>query len=258
MKAPNSKYLVYTSAGDNSNISFWLNRFDGREAKKEFDLWITYYGDRQEDRYKESCDFYNRRPGGKFPNLHYVYQQWHNVLEHYEAVFILDDDIIIDCEGINSLFRIRSQYDLWLLQPAFDPRGKISHPITKASPSCFLRFTNFVEVACPLFRKDKLENFMKIYDPILNGWGVDLWYHHLLGEHPRKIAIVDAITCINPHDITKGGHREIERLENTDVRKSKWGEVKKRFNIRFDGEDGKFQMKQFGHVEKHHLKNAGE
>ena len=247
MNTPKSKNLVYTSAGDNSNISFWLKRFDGKKAHKNFDLWITYYGD-QENKLKNIADFYNVRKGAKFQNLLYVYQQWKEVLDNYEAIFILDDDIIIDCNAINRLFEIREQFDLWLLQPAFDSKGKISHPITKINPSCFLRYTNFVEVACPLFRKDKLDNFMKIFNPVLTGWGIDLWYHHVLGEHPQKIAIVDAIPCINPHDVTKGGQREIDRLEEKSVRISKWVEVKEKFNIQFDGEEGKFLMKQFGYV----------
>ncbi len=255
MNTPNAKKLVYTSGGDNSNIHYWLKRFDGKKADKKFDLWITYYGD-QENRFKEIADFYNMRKGGKFPNLLYVYQQWKDILGNYEAIFVLDDDIIIDCNGINRLFEVQEQYDFWLLQPAFDPRGKISHAITKIKPSCFLRYTNFVECACPLFRKDKLDDFMRMFDPVLTGWGIDLWYHHVLGEHPKKIAIVDAVPCINPHDITKGGQREIEQLEKTSDSIKNWVVIKKRHNIKFDGEDGKYQMKEFGYVKVSNLMDS--
>ena len=249
MNSPRSNYLVYTSAGDNSNIHYWLKNFNGQKVEKSFDLWVTYYGN-QRNKYKEISDFYNMRRGGKFQNLLYVYQQWKEILDNYEAIFILDDDIIIDCNAINRLFEIREQFDLWLLQPAFDPRGKISHPITKVNRSCFMRYTNFVENTCPLFRKDKLAGFMKIFDPVLTGWGIDLWYHFFLGEHPRKIAIIDAIPCINPHDTWKGGQREIERLEKTSESINKWSEIRERLNIKFDGEGGKFRIKQFGCVKK--------
>jgi hypothetical protein len=189
MNTPKSKYLVYTSAGDNSNLLYWLKNFNSRQVKRNFDLWITYYGS-VKNKYKEVSEFYNMRQGAKFPNLLHVYQEWNDILAHYEAVFVMDDDIVIDCNRINHLFEIRKKYDLWLLQPAFDKIGKISHSITKMNPSCFLRYTNFVENTCPLFRKDKLDGFMEIFDPVLTGWGIDLWYHYFLGDHPRKIAVM--------------------------------------------------------------------
>lgn len=63
---------------------------------------------------------------------------------------------------------------------------------------------------------------MELYDPVLTGWGIDLWYMDLFGYHPKKIAIVDDITCINPHDDTKGGQREIELLEKKNVSIENW------------------------------------
>ena len=220
--------------------------------EKNFDLWITYYGD-QENRYKEISDFYNMRKGAKFPNLLHVYQKWNTILAHYEAVFVMDDDIIIDCNAINHLFEVRKKYDLWLLQPAFSPRGKISWPITKVDPSCFMRYTNFVENTCPLFRKDKLDDFMRFFDPILTGWGIDFWYHSFLGEHPQKIAIIDAIPCINPHDSLKGCQREIERLEEESLSIENFMKIKKRYNIQFEIKDGMFHMKQFSCVKRQML-----
>ena len=143
---PHFPYLVFTSAGDHSNIDQWLR------GERHFDLWITYYGDQQE-RLKDKADFYNQRKDGKFPNLYYLYQMFPDILEKYQAIMVMDDDIIIDTESINQLFRIRERYDLWLLQPSFDPRGKNSHWITITNPRCLLRYTNFVELGCPLFRK---------------------------------------------------------------------------------------------------------
>lgn len=152
IRRPNSKYLVFTSAGDHSNLELWI------KGHKNFDLWVTYYGDKK-GRYHAISDFYNCRKGGKFPNFYYVFQRYHEILDHYDAIMVMDDDIIINGTEISRLFRIREQFDLWVLQPAFDPRGKISIPITRVRLFSYLRFTNFVEVTCPLFKKDKLEDF---------------------------------------------------------------------------------------------------
>ena len=233
MNSPRSKYLVYTSAGDHANLHYWLKNSAGRKQSRNFDLWITYYGD-EEGRYKDISNFHNMRKGSKFQNLYHVYQKWKDILDHYEAIFVLDDDIIIDCSGINQLFKIREQFDLWLLQPAFQPQGKISFDFTRKNPPTFMRYTNFVEVTCPLFRKDKLDTFMSVYDPVLTGWGIDLWYMDLLRPDSKKVAIVDAISCLNPHDSSKDGQREINKLERTAERRNKWLELKKQKNIKFD------------------------
>ena len=127
------------------------------------------------------------------------------------------------------------KYNLWLLQPAFDPKGKISHSITKVNPDTFMRYTNFVEVTCPLFQKDKLDEFMKIYDPVLVGWGVDLWFMEVLGPDVKgKVATVDEISCINPHDHTKGNKREIDTLQKTADRIKNWKKIKEKHNLQND------------------------
>jgi hypothetical protein len=224
LEKPRSKYLVYTSAGDNSNVVQWVR------GPRSFDLWITYYGDHP-PRLIEYGDYYNARKGAKYQNLHYVYQTWPALLETYSAIFLLDDDIIIRTSSINRLFKLREQFDYWVLQPAFTPWGKISHPITKVRRSCTRRHTNFVENGCALFRRDILDAFMKVYDPVLIGWGIDWWYLHVMGTDLRgRAAIIDAIPCINPHDGTKGT-REIERLQATSKRKALWHQIRDKYQI---------------------------
>jgi hypothetical protein len=91
---------------------------------------------------------------------------------------------------------------------------------------------NFVEVTCPLFRKDKLDAFMAVYDPVLVGYGVDWWFLETLGSDIEgKVAIVDAITCINPRDRAKGGKREINVLQDVPTRKRIWNEIRERYKI---------------------------
>lgn len=225
VKGPRSRRLVFSSFGDHDNIRCWLR------GRRHFDLWLCYYGDGP-DRYRDDSTYYFRRKGGKFPNLHYAYNQWRHLLDRYDAIFVADDDIIIDAGGINRLFAIRKRRRLWLLQPAFDPAGKISHPVTQQVPDTLLRYTNFVEVTCPLFKKEKLDVFMAVYDPVLVGWGVDYWFLHSLGpDINNKVAIIDAVSCINPHDDAKGGGREIDKLQDCNSRKMNWQSIQQRHAI---------------------------
>lgn len=223
-----AKFLVFTSAGDNSNINCWL------DGVKNFDLWVTYYGENQ-GKYSNLSDIYNIRKGGKFPNFYFAFNKWREIFNNYEAIMIMDDDIIIDGTNISRLFEIREKFDLWILQPAFSPNGKISHAITCVNSATSLRFTNFIELNCPLFKKDKLDLFMKVYDPILVGWGIDWWFLDVIRtDNYRRIAIIDSISCINPFDVVKNNQREVDILQTSLQREESWNNIKKSQNIKSD------------------------
>lgn len=241
---PNHKYLVFTSAGNNSNLTHWL------EGEKNFDLWISYFGD-DENKYSEHADYYMMRKGGKFPVLHYVYQNWEALVTQYDAIFVLDDDLIFSGTDITQLFGTLKKEDLWLLQPAFDKRGKISFKLNEVQPFSLLRYANFVEVACPMFTQSKLSHFMERYDPELIGWGVDFWYSELIAQEDakqNKIAIIDFISCINPRDEKKiNNKREIDILQSRDDRIATWEAIKLKNSLQQDYNEVEYaQIRKFG------------
>ena len=218
--------LVFTSAGDRNNVRLWL------EGQKNFDLWICYYGDRS-GAYQDVADRYTARKGSKFQNVHHLFTQDPDAFRDYAGVMVMDDDLVISGEDISRLFDLRLERDLWLLQPAFRSRGKISHDITRMHPRTSLRFTNFVEMTCPLFRIDKFEQFMRAYDPELVGWGMDWWFTEVLGDEVSgKIAIVDTITCTNPFDHFRGGAREIDKLQSSADRARGWERIKTKHGLK--------------------------
>jgi hypothetical protein len=192
---------------------------------------VTYYGE-QPGRGRDEADYYNERRASKFQNLHFAYQHCRDILDRYDAVMVLDDDIVISGTAISRLFEYRERFDLWALQPAFSPLGKISWPITRVNPRNVLRYTNFVEMTCPLFRKDKLDAFMAVYDPRLTGWGCDWWFLETMGDDLRgRVAVVDAISCVNPRDARKGS-REIDRLQPAQERKASWEVIRAQYGVR--------------------------
>src|SRR5262249_17419104 len=149
--------LVYTCVGDCSAVSKWLS------PNRKFDVWMVYYGDTEFGQ-KNLVDYYLRRKGSKFQNLKYLTEKRYDQLAIYDAIFVIDDDIAISSEQIEKLFQIRADYNLTVLQPAFLATGKISHPPTAVFPGAFGRYTNFVEVTCPLFHTPDLLDFMTVYD----------------------------------------------------------------------------------------------
>jgi hypothetical protein len=223
-----NKHLVFSSVGDHHALTHWT------QGKKNFDLWVAHYGDHKlsDDL---GIDFCIDLKGAKFPNFKSFCDRYGDRLKQYDSIALLDDDLIISASEISALFAIRETYDLWLLQPAFAASGKISHTITRAREDMLLRTTNFVEVTCPFFRTDKLLSFMEIYDPMLVGFGIDWWYLDHLQAPKNKIAIVDAISCINPLDSQKPEGREIDRLQSLTQRKAYWSHIKANYGLTNEG-----------------------
>lgn len=219
------RFLLYSSIGDNHNIKTWLIHHP--KHKRSFDVWITYYGDEDDDSFiKEQSNKYVRRKGSKFQNFHDLYKQFGKELKQYDAIWLIDDDILIEPSKIPELFTYIELYNKDIIQPAFDNSGKLSHSITKQKKKSIFRNTNFVEVTCPLFRTSCLIEFMNVYDPVLTCWGVDWWFCSIT----NKIGIVDCISVINPHDNTKKG-REINTLNSHKERIKTWNRVKEKYKL---------------------------
>lgn len=210
--------LVFTSAGKHSNIEQWL-------SGQSFDIFVVYYAD-GEFPLRHKVQHLAYRKGGKFQNLHYFFQSLKHIFDQYSDVFVVDDDIEISGKDIDRLFEYRRVVDASILQPSFSHAGKISHSITGMQAFSKYRFTNFVEVTCPLFSAPYLFDFLNQFDSRANGGGVDFWFCQKANELKLKIVIVDEIWCTNPQDTKKQGIREIDKFQSREVRNAAWSTVK--------------------------------
>jgi|LakMenEpi03Aug12_release.lakeMendotaPanAssembly.Ray.scaffolds.fasta_scaffold190338_2 hypothetical protein len=225
-----NKNLLFTSVGDNTNFyNYWLN------DNRNYDILCVYYGNDENNynKYTKLVDKIWKRKGSKFQNFHYIYINYRDLIDKYDRLFIVDDDIIMSTNDINNLFDISKKYDLWICQPSFTNDSKISHEITKYIPNNLLRYTNFVEVNTPVFSKYAITKFMEYYDPILIGWGIDYLYIWALGKNIKdKYAIIDIIKCTNPQDENKQNkNREHTNISNHDKEIEYWYKIKEKYNI---------------------------
>lgn len=217
-------FLVYTSAGMNSNVHHWASK------KRSYDIWVTNYSD-VAGNLREYSDHYNESRGAKFPNFKRIVDKHAPLLSQYKAIMVADDDIIISPKKLDNLFRFLEEKDLWIVTPAFSRFGKLSHTGTQRMLSTHYRYTNFAEVTCPIIRTDKLLDFMDVYDGEITCYGVDWWYLNFFGKNVQdKIVISDDNYCINPRDFLKGG-REIDRVLSHNRRVQLWEAKKSELNI---------------------------
>ena len=210
--------LVFISAGDRHRLR------RGVRSNRDFDVVIAFYGDSRTVRRKlERRGVVHDSKGGKFQNLKHLIEHRSLALDAYDAVLVMDDDLSLSGRSITRLFDIRSDNALWIVQPSFDWRSRVTYPYSQTRRVTSIRFTNFVELTAPLFSRPKLNEFLNCYDGTLVGWGIDHWYMNVLGEdEPRRYAIADTVSCTNPDYRRQTRTREIDRLQPAAYRKAAW------------------------------------
>lgn len=209
------KNLLISPVGNDSLYHIWLR------DKPSFDTYFIYYGDNEiiANNLKQSCNYFIRQKGTKFNILKKLITGNFDFFKQYDFVFVPDDDLYLTTKDINRMFDLAHKHELQICQPSIV--GYYDVPITLNVPSCLLRFTNFVEVMCPCFSKEALEKCAMSFDYSVSGWGIDLWWHKLMGHPKDKFAILDDVIAIHTRRCFGG-----ENYKNNQIYEP-WNDLKK-------------------------------
>lgn len=182
------KNLVVIAAGENSLHTEWFNQ------SSNFDIVVLYYGncDKKFSEYEKLSKKIIKSKGQKWHLITKYLLENLSELENYDYFWFPDDDLLTNVNDINKIFEVSKQYDLWLCQPSLS--GYVSYEIEKKVIGSMLRFTNFVEIICPLMSNDTLKKLLFYLNINESGWGLDYLWPKLLGYPVDKIAILDSIT----------------------------------------------------------------
>jgi len=189
------KNLIVVPAGENSLHLNWLNN------DNNFDIIVLYYG--------ESEIKFNEYKNNSKDCIKVKGQKWHLIsdyilknlkkIESYDYFWFPDDDLLSNGKDINDLFDICRNNELWLCQPSLD--GHVSYEIEKKVPNSLLRFTNFVEIICPLMSLETLLKLVFYFNINESGWGLDYLWPKILGYPTNKISIIDFITVTHTNPV---------------------------------------------------------
>jgi hypothetical protein len=186
-----NKYLIIIPAGDESYHykCKWFCK------NKIYDLCVNYYGVdiNINNTYEQTSDYYFTFKGSKWQILKQVLETKTFNWKQYEYIWIPDDDLDISTININIMFETAKSYKLKLSQPSLYDLN-LSHSSLKHDTNCIIRYTNFIEIQCPLFHIKSLIKIKQTLNNVISGWGLDYVWSKLFKP---DIAIIDIVYAIH-------------------------------------------------------------
>lgn len=188
--------LVLSPVGDESLHPTWLSAPDERQ----FDLGLIYFGS-QGDRYRDEAEYYLRQRGFKFHLLDALMTQMGPRLAEYDYIWCPDDDLASNTADVNRMFSIAREFRLAISQPAV-AEGEVSHATVRQQPGLLLRYSQFVEVMCPVFSREALARVRSTLVANKSAWGVDWAWTRLIPA--EELAIIDAVGVHHTRPLQSG------------------------------------------------------
>lgn len=175
--------LVIVCAGDES----WhiKNRWSGKE--KEYDIAILYYGkdEGKREEYKRGCEYFGEVEGAKWRNIHEVLKR-NDFWKKYRYIWFPDDDLEVEVEGVNRMFRIVEERGIVLSQPSLKDENVSHRGLIHREGGGEIERTEFVEIQMPCIRREEVEGVvMKVLEENeenISGWGIDHYWSRKIEE----------------------------------------------------------------------------
>ncbi len=197
--------LVLARVGANSLHPAWMDA----DTERTWDLRLVPYQPVPATP-ELDCHIGEVVPGPKWTGLREVLTTWDGWRD-YEYVWLPDDDILASQNTINRMFEVARGVGLDLFAPALDERSHFAHFITMRNRRLYGRFTGFVEIMVPGFRRSALEKLLFTLDlgDTGWGWGLDSVWPKLLDY--RNIGIIDGVPARHTRPVGEMRDAELRR-----------------------------------------------
>lgn len=164
--------------------------------------------------------FFEFRPGTKVAGYRDFIDEHADLIAEYDFVALFDDDIEADAAAIARLFAVAAERGLKIAQPALSLDSYFTYACLLVHKGFQLRYLNFIEMMCPVFRSDILARLR----PLLSmGYesGIDLVWCNVVGETTDDFAVVDEVVVRHGRPVgtrkSENGYAE-DRTYEDDIR----------------------------------------
>jgi hypothetical protein len=193
------KVLVFVQCGKRFDAAY-LNE------PRTYDVLLNYY---HESDVHPKADIAVVQAGTKTTSIRRLLELRPDLLLRYQAVLFLDDDVEIDAEGIEALFRAMTAEKLDLAQPALTADSATAYAfLKKPSANAGVTRLSSVEIMAPALTRRALKCAQWAFAESVSGWGTDL----LLGPAvrsafgPNSVGVIGSVSVRHtaPVDLRAG------------------------------------------------------
>ena len=189
------RYLIVSRIGPDSLHPHWI----AGAAQGRFDVLLSSFAPLP-DLHDSPGVTVEHRPGPKVAGYSGILRDHAARLARYDYVCFMDEDLRISADQIAGCFALAADHRLKIAQPALAWGSHFSYAATLRQPQFRLRFVNFIEMCCPIFRRDVLATIAPLYHSGLES-GIDLIWCNAVAEGPRDFAVIDAFPALHTRPV---------------------------------------------------------
>jgi hypothetical protein len=208
--------LIITRAGKDSLHRKWLLPDEGQA---NFDLLVAAYHPDAMGRDSNGVR-HIEISGTKVSGWQRLFAEHPELLDRYQYIALIDDDIEVTTEILNRCFAAGEKHNLSIWQPALSPDSYVTYAASLANPMLKLRYVNYVEMMCPFFSTEVLRACLPLFSLGLES-GIDLIWCSIANEMNGKCAVIDEaiVRHTRPVGGMKAANGFVDRNYETDIYK---------------------------------------
>jgi hypothetical protein len=196
---PERNVLVFVQCGAGFDAAYL-------EAPRSYDVLLNYY---REGSVHPKADIAVLQAGTKTTSIRRLMAHRPDLLQRYEAVLFLDDDVEIDTSDIDALFRAMTAENLDLAQPALTADSATAYPfLRRPSVGEGVMRVSSVEIMAPALTRRALECAKWVFAESVSGWGSDLLLGPAVrsGFGPNSVGVIGSVAIRHaaPVDLSAG------------------------------------------------------
>jgi hypothetical protein len=193
--------LLVVRAGDSSLHPQWLKA--EKAGMRNWDLHVSYFG-ASEDPYRGSFgESLSRDSGPKYVGLAKCLQD-NPAFRAYDLICFPDDDLALSHGTWSDIFDLAQRTGGSIVQPSLDERSYWSHDVTLRRISFDYRKVNFVELMCPIFKWEMLDQVAHYFNDNQSSWGLDYLWSDIARREHRTMFIMDAVCVLHTRAVGSG------------------------------------------------------
>ncbi len=181
--------MVFLQYGQGGEREQWLSQNDNRP----WDLIVNKYQEVDVAGFKPDIEIL-QNGSTKSIGFHNFITQYPDIIDNYDYILLLDDDVQATEDDITAIFTTASAHSLHLAQPSLTQDSVFSWPVFFKKGSG-VRRVNMVEIMMPLLSKSALAIMKPLFEYSVSGWGVDFVGSHLVREKLGEcVGVIDDVS----------------------------------------------------------------